>query len=464
MKDSNSKPSLQNRLHQSVMLKLVIIGFLGLILLIPTSLIQEIINERQRLSDSAIAEVSSKWGDSQRISGPVLTVPFMVREKQLVQTSAPSLSGQGVISKQEYQWIEQKRYFQILPEMLNIQAGIQSQELSRGIYDIVVYESKLVINGEISLNHELEYDNVSEMLWDQAFLTVGISDLRGIQNEIAFKWGEEELPILPGTKINDIVQEGFTIKLPKLNPDSQKSFSFHFEVDLKGSKNLAFVPSGKHTKVRFQSDWKAPSFDGAFIPDSRTLDENGFEAEWEILQLNKNFPSTWVGSSYTSDFQESASGVDLLLPMDDYQKSMRSSKYAVMTIALTFLIFFLVEVLNGTRIHPIQYTLVGLGLCLFYVLLVSLSEHISFNFSYALAAAGIIAMISIYSLSLFKSPNISSLLLIALIGVYSFLFVTLQLVDYALLMGSFGLFVILLATMYFTRNIDWYNIKSGKNN
>ena len=147
-----------------------------------------------------------------------------------------------------------------------------------------------------------------------------------------------------------------------------------------------------------------------------------------------------------------------MLPIDDYHKSMRSAKYGVMCIALTFLIFFLVEILNKRRIHPFQYALVGLGLVLFYVLLVSISEHSNFNLAYLISSIAIVSMISLYSLSVFKEKKLSLLLLLTLIAVYGFLFVTLQLADYALLMGSIGLTLILSATMYFSRNINWYNL------
>ena len=177
-----------------------------------------------------------------------------------------------------------------------------------------------------------------------------------------------------------------------------------------------------------------------------------------MLQLNRNFPQSWIDTGEAEKLQNAAFGVDLILPLDDYQKSMRSAKYAIMTIVLTFLIFFLVEILNGRKIHPFQYTLVGLALSLFYILLISISEHTNFNLAYAISTCAIVGMISLYSMSVFKMPKLSMLLVATLIGIYGFLFVTLQLADYALLMGSIGLTIILAITMYFTRNINWYKL------
>ena len=161
--------------------------------------------------------------------------------------------------------------------------------------------------------------------------------------------------------------------------------------------------------------------------------------------------------------QNSAFGVNLIMPLDDYQKSMRSAKYAAMTIALTFLIFFLVEILNGRKIHPFQYVLVGLGLVLFYVLLVSISEHSNFNLAYLISSVAIVSMITLYSYSIFRVRKLTLLLFATLVGIYGFLFVTLQLADYALLMGSAGLTLILGLTMYFTRNVNWYKLNKDAN-
>ncbi|PIQ29731.1 MAG: hypothetical protein COW63_11560 [Bacteroidetes bacterium CG18_big_fil_WC_8_21_14_2_50_41_14] len=177
-----------------------------------------------------------------------------------------------------------------------------------------------------------------------------------------------------------------------------------------------------------------------------------------MLQLNRNIPQSWVYGDQRENLNNAAFGVDLILPLDDYQKSMRSAKYSVLTIALTFLIFFLVEILNRRKIHPFQYTLVGLALILFYVLLISISEHTNFNVAYFISTVAIVSMVSLYSMSIFKLRKFTMILTTILAAIYGFLFVTLQLEDYALLMGSIGLTIILGATMYFTRKINWYQL------
>ena len=269
-------------------------------------------------------------------------------------------------------------------------------------------------------------------------------------------WGGSVLSAEPGSRLPAIIASGITVELPGLKGKRQEAVDFQFNLNLQGSRNLSFVPVGSTTDIRVVSSWSSPSFNGNFLPDEREVSDRGFTAHWRILKLNRNFPQSWTDDAYAQEIGAAAFGVDLMLPLDDYQKSMRSAKYAVLTIALTFLIFFLVEVLTGRRIHPFQYILVGLALCLFYVLLISISEHTHFNFAYFISTAAIVSLISLYSTSVFRVGKYTVVLLGMLIGLYGFLFVTLQLADYALLMGSLGLLAILAATMYFTRNIDWY--------
>lgn len=424
----------------SVTLKLVTITILMLLLLIPASMIQSIIQEREQLSNEVSNEVSSKWAEEQQVNGPILTIPLIY----------------------EYENDEKKytttKYWQILPEKLIINGEVMPQKLKRGIYEVVVYQSEINISGEFILNQALDHNNLKHILYDQAFLTVGISDLRGIKNQITVNWNKDELEVNPGSKLSDLIYSGFTVALPNVKEQVGKKADFSFSMELQGSRNLSFTPLGSTTKVDLKSTWDSPSFNGSFLPDSREISTDGFSASWSILQLNRNYPQTWVGNDNHNKIEDSSFGVELILPLDDYQKTYRSAKYAAMTIALTFLIFFLVEILNKRKIHPFQYALVGLALCLFYVLLLSISEHSNFNIAYGLSTLGIVTMVSLYSLSVFKQLKLSLLLCTVVSAIYGFLFVTMQLADYALLMGSIGLTIILALTMYFTRNINWYKL------
>ena len=438
--ENNLIEKVSRFIKTSVTLKLVTITILMLLLLIPTSMIQSIIQERESLNNEATDEVRSKWAAEQQINGPILTIPLTYEYEE------------------ENKKITKTKYWNLLPENLNIDGEVLPEKLNRGIYEVVVYKSNLNVAGDFIINPLPDLENLKEIQYDQAFLTLGITDLRGIKNQINLDWNGENLNVQPGSRLTDIIYSGITIAIPDLREQVNKKIAFNFSLDLNGSKNLSFIPLGNTTKVMLKSPWSSPSFNGNFLPDKREINNDGFTANWSVLQLNRNYPQTWIGSGNKQQMQESSFGVDLILPLDDYQKSYRSAKYAVMTIALTFLIFFLVEILNKRKIHPFQYALVGLALCLFYILLVSISEHSNFNIAYGISAVGIVVMIFLYSLSVFRKFSLSLILILTLCGIYGFLFTTLQLVDYALLMGSIGLLIILGLTMYFTRNINWYSL------
>ena len=203
------------------------------------------------------------------------------------------------------------------------------------------------------------------------------------------------------------------------------------------------------------SSWGHPRFDGAFLPDRRDVSDGGFEATWTVLHLNRNYPQSWKGSAFHTE--ESAFGCHLILPVDQYQKTMRSAKYAIMFIVLTFMIFFFVEILNRRRIHPVQYLLVGLSISIFYVLLLSLGEQIGFNLSYLISSVAIVGLITAYAASILRHLKLTMILGACLVLLYVFLFILIQLQDYALLLGSIGLFVAMGGIMYTSRNVDWYS-------
>jgi len=439
-KETPTIDRINSWLKNSISLKLFVITILMLLLLIPAAMIKSIIYERETLSNRATVEVSNKWAGDQQINGPILSIPLVYEYRD------------------ENKTYETTKYLHILPEELNIKGNISPEKLKRGIYEVVVYKSQLDLSGKFLFDKEVDKNNLKEIKHDQAFLTIGISDLRGIEDQVILNWNKKNLHVEPGSKISELIYSGITVKLPNIEPDLNKSIDFSFSLNLQGSQNLNFIPLGSTTNVKIESNWPFPSFNGNFLPDHRKVSDEGFNANWKVLQLNRNFPQSWIGNKHAEKIKQSNFGIDLILPLDDYKKSVRSSKYAVMCIALTFLIFFLVEIINGRKIHPFQYILVGLGLCIFYVLLISISEHSNFNTAYIISSIAIIGMISLYSLTIFKSKKLSFLLLATLTSIYGFLFVTLQLADYALLMGSIGLTLILAATMYFTRNINWYEI------
>jgi inner membrane protein len=442
MKDQSFFERLNNWIRNSITIKLISIGILILIMLIPTSMIESLIRERQYTMESSISEVSSKWGYAQTITGPVLSVPYKSYQKDQKGTVVEILN-----------------YAHFLPDKLDINAKLLPEMRYRGIYEVVVYNSKLNFSGSFS-SIKLKDWNIPENLinWKDAFVSIGIPDMRGIENKVSLNWNEKKLPLNPGIDSKDLMESGISVKIPLSEKDSSQIYNFSFVISLNGSEDLNFIPLGKETNVQLESSWTTPSFDGAFLPDQRDISAKGFKAKWNVLHLNRNYPQQWRNSEY--NVTSSGFGVKLLVPVDEYQKTTRSAKYAVMIIALTFILFFFSEVLNKKRIHPIQYLLVGIALCIFYTLLLSLSEHINFNLAYIISSIAVIGLITVYSLSIFNNKRMSGLMCLILVILYAFVFTILQLEDYALLMGSIGLFIVLAVIMYLSRKINWYSVNS----
>ncbi len=417
-------------------LKLLIIGALILVLLIPSAMIMSLIREREMRRDEAIFEVSEKWGHEQTISGPIISIPYKRHLKD-----------------EKGNWNIYTYYIHFLPDELTIKSEIEPEIRYRGIFEVVLYNTILEINGNFS-SIDLKKFNISQndILWDEAFFSVGITHMKGIKESIQVKWNDSVLDVNPGIESSDILTSGFSTRINIKTENENNEFAFN--INLNGSGKLNFTPLGKETFVEVISDWNNPSFTGEFLPESREVTSEGFSANWKILQLNRNYPQSWIGNKYY--INSSAFGVELLLPVDEYQKNMRTVKYAIMFILLTFLSFFMMETLNRKKIHPFQYLLVGTALIIFYTLLLSISEHLSFVYAYLIASISTIALITAYTKSVLKDKKLTSIIAFILIILYCFLYVLLQLQDYALLLGSIGLFVILAVVMYISRKINWY--------
>lgn len=431
------------------------IGILTIFLLVPALSVNLLVMDREARQKEAFSEVGSKWGSTQTVSGPILSIPF-----NIITNGATSVG-----------------YVNVLPDELDISGNIEPQMLKRGIYDIAVYNTKLKVKGEFSLSSLKQISTpLSGLDWNKVTLALGIPDMRGVKDEITLNWNNGEYALNPGISNISIINSGVSAKIPVEAKDYDKVYKFSFDIDLNGAQSINFMPVGKVTTVNLTSPWANPSFDGAFLPEQREVTKDGFNARWKVLDLNRNYPQSFVDprinnfdSKFEADsrlvnFDNSVFGVKFLMAVDQYQKTSRSIKYAIMFIALTFLTFFFVEITNRRKIHPVQYLLVGFALLVFYTLLLSISEHINFNWAYVISSIATITLIVSYSKSIFKSNKLTAILGAVLVALYLFMFVVLQLQDFALLMGSIGLFAVLAIVMFISRKIDWYNFSVGTQN
>ncbi|MBM2815056.1 MAG: Cell envelope integrity protein CreD [Ignavibacteria bacterium] len=444
--------------NQKLLFKLIIIAGLVLGSLIPLYLIDSIIAERQNRRTEVEKEISQTWGESQDIVGPVLVIPYKY-----------SNTTKKVDDENEKVPVIFNIY--ILPDDLSINNEILPQIRYRDIYQAVVYSTNLKFQGSFTIPNfsgmNIEDDDI---LWDKAYLVLNIPDMRGIKNEVKCNWYQrnvtsmvrDTLTFLPGMRGDVPFKSGIHLDIPYITHDRNNKYSFNFSLGLNGSKSISFAPLGKVNKFNVKSSWQTPSFSGSFLPTKRIINENGFESEWEISYFGRTYPQYWLTSSFSDAYikdliLKSSPEINLIVPVDAYQKTTRSVKYGILFIALTFLAFFLIELLTDLKIHPLQYILVGLALSLFYLLLLSLSEQWSFFSSFLLAGLGNILLISLYVMSILRSKSKGFMLAGILAVLYGFLYILLQIESYALLAGSIGLFLILAIVMYLTRKIDWYN-------
>ena len=426
---------------ESITLRIILIAAITIILLIPLFMIQSLIDDRQSYRNEAVREISKGWAGNQTVSGPVLTINYT---KDIKDKDGKILtSGSRII---------------ILPENLSYDVEIFPEKRYRGIYEVILYRAKIIMNGKFNTS-EINKTIDSKKI-EGAYVSFNLSDLRGMQKESKLKWNDSDYNLTAGLHSQNVLKNGFSSDIPiELN---KNEYSFNIDLMINGLDNLEFLPIGRTTNVEIRSTWDTPSFAGAFIPSERKIDENGFTASWIINSFNRPFPQQWNDEYH--DVFSYAFGVNLLVPVDQYQMTMRSSKYGLMIIVLTFLSFFMIELFGKTAIHPIQYLLVGLALVIFYSLLLAISEYFSFDVSYIIASMSVILLISIYITSVYKSIKIGTIIFFALIVFYGFMYTILLLQDYSLLIGNIALFGLLASVMMLTRKLNWFDVLKTKTN
>ena len=416
-----------------ILIKGSLIAGLVLLLLIPTQFVKNVIEERQFRQKEVFTEVSSKWAGKQNITGPVLVLPY--NEK----IPAPNGS-EAVVKKLAY----------VLPDRLNIETTVTPEERHRGIFQVMLYSSVISIRGKFNaVPLGLLGIDVSNVLWNEAYACMHVEDSRGLRDEIKLTWNDSIITLNPTMVNNAVMKEAFASPVT-VSDGNEITFSASMAVN--GSEQLLFNPVGKETVVRLTSTWPDPSFTGGALPDHQITD-SGFIATWKNLAHTRNFPQAWKEVSY--DLQSASFGADLFIPVNGYQKTMRSVKYAVLCILLTFAAFFIIETVNKRSVHPFQYALIGLALVLFYTLLLSISEYTGFNVAYIIATLATIGLIAWFVKGLLGSSRLTFILGIVLSLMYTYIFTILQLQDYSLLLGSIGLFLTLAVTMHFSKKIQW---------
>ena len=457
----NTKPGVFSWLKKSLGVRLLVLGFLALILLIPMTFAKELLRQRKNYQTESVNEVSAKWGGEQIIAGPVLRIPYEFTVKKY--------SDDG----KSFTWENRQSNFYVLPDSLHINAKIDPEVRYRGVYEIVVYQTSIEMEGHFGDFGHSKWESwgikEADILWDEAVLEFSVGDPKGINSQIQLDWNGTPLTFEHGQSNSanhtytpdnyydygeQNKKSNFLEVETSIIPENKeiKTQTFRINLELNGSKQLQFAPVGKSTTASMNSSWTSPSFNGDFLPETRHIDDSGFTASWHVIHLNRGFPQQFMEPQ---SLKNSTFGLSLFQPGNIYQMADRAGKYGFMIIALTLLSFFFFQLFYPIRVHSFQLFLIGLALCIFYALLIALSERILFSLSYLISSLATIILIVLFSWSLMKRFRLALNLGGILVLLYGVIYWLIQLED-PLLIGTLILFAILAILMALSSKINWY--------
>ena len=431
-----------------------LVALLMLLLLIPLFMIGSIVNERKQYYHAVVDDIASGWGMDQTVIGPVLAVPYTERISS-VETVTDSSGASKAISRDVFN----NKTMMILPEMLNINAKLNEKHRKRGIYTSLVYQADVQLSGHFNLDVLPKASNKYSIQWDKAWLAVGLSDTKAVNSTSPLRWQDTSAKFEPGTRMQKILKNGFHASMANLST-SKSEQEFKIELSFKGNSRFSFAPLGESTTTKIESTWPNPSFKGGVLPVSKVISAEGFNATWRISHLARNYPQSWLKSNGNEQLENYkldslTAGVELFTPVSLYSKMDRAVKYGVLFIGLTFLTFLIFEVSVKSKMHILQYVIVGLSLSLFYLLLISLSEHLALLNAYIYAAGTIIGIITLYTFAILRSFAKGLFILILLSSLYGALYFILQMEDYALLAGAGAMLFVIVILMLASWNLKY---------
>ncbi len=441
--------SVLYQLSQSLSLRTLIVILLGLLMLIPLFFAERVVKERQTHYQNALNSVAERWGGKQTLTGPVLVVPY-VEHFTSVDTISDENGETRVVSKD----IFNDRTAILLPESLEIRANLNEEHRQQGIYDALVYNATINLSGKFNHAQVLQSsEGERRILWNKAFIALGLSDQRAIDTASSFFWNDGRIDMQPGTRLSKLLPAGFHIPL-SVNADSTTSNEFKLTLNLRGSDGLFFAPLGQTTAIRMTSAWTHPNFQGDLLPNEHAITEAGFNAAWNIPHLVRSYPQYWVlEDQQTYDLHSFSAGVNLHEPASLYTLIERAVQYGALFIGMTFLVFLAFEISLKQRLHILQYGLVGVALSLFYLILLAAAEHIGFLYAYIAASATTILCITVYTGMVLRNGRRTFLLFLLLTLLYGLLYLLLQREDYALAIGVGLLLFATMIMMYVTRHL-----------
>ena len=460
LEEQNPKPGKCRKLisRMTPARRYMLVAGIVLCLFIPLWFVKDLISDRMILYHEAVESIASSWGRSQLVQGPFLVIPVELNERERIR-----------LADGTNEWVTKtvSRFVVVLPDQFTAKADLLPEERVRSIYRYTVYASNITLNGSFALSDI--YRNVNKwngVRWDRAFVAFGVSDPRGLEDikcNARFTGPgmvSEETPLSaePGTGLGWL-ESGFRVSLPM--SFGRSALSLTLSMRLHGSGGIQFAPIGENSLVDIQSSWPHPSFQGEKLPTERRVTPSGFTARWTIPHLARSYPQLFLseghssGMGYERQIRKFTVGADLFEPVTYYSLVERATKYGILFICLTFVGIIAFEASIAAQMHPLQYGLVGLAMTVFYLILLSLAEHMGFSAAYAAAGVAAILMISLYVAAALRNVLRACGVAVLLAALYILLYALLQLEDYALLVGT-GLVVCMLGVlMYVTRNLGY---------
>jgi len=435
--------------------KIIMLIIIILLLLIPISMIRSLVNERSSRADKAEESIMEAWGSQLNIYGPVIRIPVVERDE--IKTSTEKEGEKiNIVIKNKALWIT--------PRDLQITGNLSAEKKRRGIFSVALFSGEMELTGSFSLERIMSELKENQTLHpEQAEIIIGLTSQKGIRKVLKADWNGNELFLKPGSRqfAFDTNNDNGMNALSPLKSNEFNAFEIRFAVQ--GGKSIRMLPIGELTQSSIVSDWVSPSFQGGSLPIDYSLSGSGFDAKWEISYLSRSIPLFWWttesgGYDGRLNLKRELYGVDFFKPLDHYALNERAVKYAILFLVIPFLTLFFLEIFSRKSIHPTQYLLSGLANVIFYLLLLSISEHLSFSIAYLIAAFALTGMMSLYARSLLETWARSAYMGLVMALLYLILYLTLNAEDWALLIGSIAAFLICGVVMFLTRKLDWKNL------
>lgn len=442
-----------------LLFKLLLIVGIIILLLLPQAMLMGLIGERVGWRTTAYESIGQSWPGGQTLAGPLIVLPYSY-DQTVVETVKDAQDKEKKVTK----LVKTQEYFYLIPKQLDVNSQLASSIRYRGIYQVPIYSNQLSVKGHFETQALVDFFagfKNKKVQFEQPFLSVLVNDQRGIASTPSLTWQTTKLAFKPSANLGNAA--GMHVNLPELNRTANESLPFEFNLELRGMANMAFALLSENSNLTLQSNWLHPKFTGELLPETREITDKGFKAVWRTSAFSYNVQNS-INAAQGGQYAEllnHAVGFELLQPVDVYQQSERSIKYAFLFIVLTFTVLILFELIKKLRIHPVQYTFVGLALIVFYLLLISLSEHLDFTTAYLIATLASTGLLTLYFSAILKSRRLGLLLGGGLLVLYGLLYMILQTEDNALLMGSILIFAILAGLMLATRHLDWYDLTNS---